>query len=89
MNTLAREMREVCGSTVTVIRALGVALEYVYSPGEGYFAMECTFFQTRIAREAERGEEDDHRLEWIDSDAAIAQMSHRSQAWPVSEARRS
>src|SRR5688572_21383069 len=72
IESLSREIREECGLAVTIVRSIGTVVEYVHAPGEGHFAKECSFFEARLSPESQRGEEDDHTLEWMDVDQAIA-----------------
>ncbi len=84
--TLAREVTEECGCEAKIIRPLGLATEYVFADGEGYFAKECSFFLASLGEPIHWPVDSDHRLMWLAAPVAKARLVHGSQAWAVSQA---
>jgi 8-oxo-dGTP diphosphatase len=82
--TLRRELREECGWEIAVIRELGRALEYVFAPGEGYFAKDCAFYEARITAEGAGGEE---QVRWLPLEQAARDLKFASQRWALAQAR--
>jgi 8-oxo-dGTP diphosphatase len=83
---LAREVLEECGCEVEIVRPLGLATEYVFAEGEGYFAKEGSFFQARLGHRLRAVTEPDHRLIWLATPEALVRLVHGSHAWAVSQA---
>ena len=83
-----REAEEECGLCVRVTGLLGRADELVFAPEEGrYYRKRCTFFSAELVW-CGPGWEADHELMWRREAAAALRLSHQSQRWAVSLARR-
>jgi len=85
--TLRREALEECGHALEPARRLAFAVERVADDqdqgGTGGVKKECTFFEARLGFRVAAPVEHDHELVWMPVRQAIAQLTHRSQAWAV------
>ncbi len=85
--TLKREALEECGRALEPGRRLAFALERVADDqdegGAGGVTKQCTFFEARLGPRIATPVEHDHELVWMPVRQAIAQLTHRSQAWAV------
>ena len=81
-----REVREECGLSVRILRAIGIADELIYASVERtHFCKRCTFFLAEVTG-VMSPEQADHCLSWVSILDAAAYLHHRSQRWAVSEA---
>ena len=85
-DVLAREIREECGRRVRIIEEVGVAMQLVGAPGEGYFAKHCVFYRAAFEGSVEPPSEPDHQLVWLTPDEACRKLNHASQSWAVARA---
>ena len=86
--TLVREVREECGFDVEMLRRIGEAVEYVYTPGnaEG-IRKECVFFAANVGLAQGATTEADHVLAWLEPQEAEARLVHGSQQWAVRQSK--
>lgn len=84
--TLVREVREECGFDVAIVRRIGEAIEYVYTPGnDAGIRKECVFLEATVATGRGAATEADHVLVWLEPQEAEARLAHGSQRWAVHE----
>ena len=82
--TLRREAREECGFSVRVLRAIGVADEFIYSAAEeSFFRKRGTFFEAAVEAGPRVAPEPGHELRWVARDDACALLSLESQRWAL------
>jgi len=84
--TLAREILEECGCRVRIIGEVGVAMQFVGAPGEGYFVKRCIFYRAIFEDSGHQPGEADHHLLWLTPADASRRLNHASQSWAVERA---
>ncbi|MEO0652398.1 MAG: NUDIX domain-containing protein [Planctomycetota bacterium] len=81
--TLTREVREECARSVTLVRRLGAAVQYVLPRGEVAYAKVCAFYEVRLGEELATAPEDEHVTLWMPTAQARERLSHESQRWAL------
>ena len=85
--TLRREALEECGRELEPGRRFAFAVERVDDDqdhgGAGGVAKRCEFFEATLGPVVATPVEQDHELVWMPVRRAIAELTHRSQAWAV------
>lgn len=83
---LHRELIEETGLTVTILRQIGVASQFIYSAEEKKgFNKIGTFFLAKIIGEKSTAIEADHELLWLSKYEASEKLKHEYQRWAVQE----
>ena len=83
-DALIRELREELGWTARILARIGEAVQYLVAEGEGYLAVQGTFFRVcLVERVAEV--EPNCELEWHSASDAIQRLRRRSDAWAVEQ----
>jgi 8-oxo-dGTP diphosphatase len=83
---LAREIREECGRQVEIGDPLGDAMQFVFAPGEGYFAKRCAFFRAIFSGAIAMPTDRDHQLVWLAPHEAARKLNHAGHAWALAQA---
>jgi 8-oxo-dGTP diphosphatase len=83
---LAREIREESGRQIEIGDLFAQATQFVFAPGEGYFAKHCAFFTAIFRDVIATPAEPDHQLVWLAPHEAARKLNHASQAWALARA---
>lgn len=79
---LRRELQEECGVHADTVTFVSTAVQYLQSPGEGYFKKICEYYLVEtFSREFRTGE--NHLIQWLHVDDAVKQLSHESHIYGV------
>lgn len=82
--SLRREVAEECGLALGEALELGKAVENVRTRSDDRcFRKEGVFFVAAVGVRLPGEPEHDHVLAWLTPEAAVEQLTHRSQAWVV------
>lgn len=82
---LVREVREELGLVSAVGAEIGVAIQHVHAPGEGYFSKIGHFFHMQLGEVVGEGEPD-HELVWRVGTEAQCMLKHGFLRWAVARA---
>jgi len=83
---LAREVIEECGWTIQILSRIGQAVQCLFAEGEGYFAIEATFFRARLDRQVADPNQCEHELVWRSVADAGTCLRRGSDVWAVTQA---
>lgn len=87
MQTIIRESLEECGLQIRVIKPVGCADQFVFTPGSANgWCKRSEFFLAEINAPPCERKEIDHSLIWLARKDAVARLAHESQRWAVREA---
>jgi 8-oxo-dGTP diphosphatase len=82
---LEREFLEETGYQIIVGDCIGNASRYFHSPEAGAWMSDGHFYMAELAHKAQEPAEDDHGIEWLDTEQAKQQLIEHH-GWAVAEA---
>ena len=81
---LQREILEETGYQVSVLAAIGEAVEYVHAREEKmHYRIRGAFYNVQAGAQLREGTEEDHRLVWLSAGEAVRMLTRQSQVWAV------
>ena len=84
--TLVREVREECGLTVRIVRAVGRAVQYVITASGQHVAKQCVYYEAAVVPGGEcAATEADHVLCWMRREEALSVFVLEADAWAIQQ----
>jgi 8-oxo-dGTP diphosphatase len=84
VEALKRELIEEIGYQMSVVAAIGTAVEYMEAAREEtYYRIQSTFYKVQLEAKIGEAMERDHRLVWLPQEEAVKRLKRQSQGWAV------
>jgi 8-oxo-dGTP diphosphatase len=80
---LMREIMEEVGWTVRILGSIGLATQFLFAEGEGYFAIRASYFRAVLTEH--RTTHSEHEIVWLPAAVAVPRLARESDGWAISK----